>query len=194
MELSDSAYTVLGMLRLGARSGYEIQRAAEASTRFFWAISPHQVYSNLTALEDEGLIVSEPSPRGERKRTLYELTTKGEDKLRDWVLQPGELSFELRDLGVLKLFFADVVSNYEALEIVRRMRDRSERALEQFEWKILPLAQKIQARGDSAPLLAARYGQGLQEGILAVCDELERELEQQTATARRPRRSRIARS
>src|ERR1700758_4006813 len=134
MELSDSTYTVLGMLRLGARSGYEIQRAAEASTRFFWAISPRQVYSNLAALEDQGLIVSEPSPRGERKRTFYELTAEGEEELRKWVLQPGELSFELRDLGVLKLFFADAVSNDEALELVRRIRERSERALEQFEW------------------------------------------------------------
>jgi PadR family transcriptional regulator, regulatory protein AphA len=193
VELSDSAYTVLGMLRLGAQSGYEIQRAAEASTRFFWAISPNQVYSNLAALEAEGLIVSEPSPRGERKRTFYELTAEGEQELRNWVLQPGELSFELRDLGVLKLFFADAVSNDEALGLVRRIRDRSERALEQFEWKILPLALKIQGRGDAAPLLAARYGRGLQEGILAVCDELERELKQQTATARRPRQSRIAR-
>src|SRR5580700_5514602 len=109
MELTDSAHAVLGMLRLGARSGYEIQRAAEASTRFFWAISPHQVYSNLALLEQEGLIASEPSPRGERKRTLYELTPKGEQELRAWVLEPGEFSFELRDLGLLKLFFADVV-------------------------------------------------------------------------------------
>ncbi|HUE28228.1 MAG TPA: hypothetical protein VMP89_15750, partial [Solirubrobacteraceae bacterium] len=82
--------------------------------------------------------------------------------------------------------------NQEALEIVRRMRERSERALEQFDWKILPLARKIQARGDAAPLMAARYGRGLQEGILAVCGELERELEDQTATARPPRRTRIA--
>jgi PadR family transcriptional regulator, regulatory protein AphA len=176
MELSDSACAVLGMLRLGARSGYEIQRAADASTRFFWALSPHQVYSNLAALEREGLIVSEPSPRGERKRTLYALTAEGEEELRRWVLQPGELSFELRDLGLLKLFFADVVSDDEALELVRRLRHRSERTLEQFEWKILPLAQKIQGRGNTAPLLAARYGQRLHEGILAACAELEVEL------------------
>jgi DNA-binding PadR family transcriptional regulator len=183
MELSDSACAVLGMLQLGARSGYEIQRAADASTRFFWALSPHQVYSNLAALEREGLIVSEQSPTGERKRTLYALTAKGEQELRDWVLQPGELSFELRDLGLLKLFFADVVSNDEALELVRRMRQRSERTLEQFEWKILPLAQKINGRGNAAPLLAARYGQRLHEGILAACAELEAALAAQPATS-----------
>src|SRR5689334_22870943 len=103
MELSDSAYAVLGMLRLGARSGYEVQRAADPSTRFFWAISPNQVYSSLATLEREGLILSEPSPTGERKRTLYELTERGEQELRNWVLEPGELSmFELRDLGLLK--------------------------------------------------------------------------------------------
>src|SRR5258708_28582227 len=173
MELSDSAYTVLGMLRLGARSGYEIQRGAEASTRFFWSISPHQVYSNLTTLEHQHLIVSESSPRGERKRTFYVITAEGEQALREWLLQPGELSFELRDLELLKLFFADIVSSDEALELLRRIRTRSERALEQFERKIVPLAQKIQGRGNAAPLLPAHYGQRLHAGILATCDELE---------------------
>src|SRR5947199_5372765 len=47
MPVRSSTYLVLGMLRLGASSGYAIKRAADVSTRFFWATSFAQVYPEL---------------------------------------------------------------------------------------------------------------------------------------------------
>jgi len=51
VELKPPAYLMLGMVRLGARSGYAIKRAADASTRFFWPTSLAQVYPALGRLE-----------------------------------------------------------------------------------------------------------------------------------------------
>ena len=50
-ELGAPAYVVLGMVRLGARSGYEIKQAVEMSIRFFWTISQVQIYPSLKRLE-----------------------------------------------------------------------------------------------------------------------------------------------
>ncbi len=47
MELSKTSYVILGMLRKGPKSGYEIKAKADISTRFFWAISYGQIYPEL---------------------------------------------------------------------------------------------------------------------------------------------------
>ena len=56
MELGHTSYVILGMLRKGAKSGYEIKAKADISTRFFWAISYGQIYPELKRLERAGLI------------------------------------------------------------------------------------------------------------------------------------------
>jgi DNA-binding PadR family transcriptional regulator len=50
MELTHTAYVVLGMLRHEPRSGYEIKTVVDKSTRFFWAASYGQIYPELKRL------------------------------------------------------------------------------------------------------------------------------------------------
>ena len=50
-ELTTAAYVVLGMVRIGARTGYEIKQLTAQSIRYFWTISPVQIYPSLTQLE-----------------------------------------------------------------------------------------------------------------------------------------------
>lgn len=51
MKLTPPSFLTLGMIRLGARSGYAIKKAADMSTRFFWPTSLAQVYPELARLE-----------------------------------------------------------------------------------------------------------------------------------------------
>ena len=80
-DLPAPAYVVLGMVRLGAKSGYEIKRAVERSIRFFWTISQAQIYPSLARLESAGLIVGRADPRGNRPRRTFEITARGEAAL-----------------------------------------------------------------------------------------------------------------
>src|SRR5256714_12543314 len=66
MTLTPTARVVLGMLRLGKRTGYEIKQLVDVSTRFFWAASYGQIYPELKRLEERGLVESEPQPTGGR--------------------------------------------------------------------------------------------------------------------------------
>src|SRR6266540_1482322 len=79
MELSSTAYVVLGMLRENARTGYEIKQVVDNSTRFFWAASYGQIYPELKELAKRGLVRGESEPHGARKRTVYRLTPDGRD-------------------------------------------------------------------------------------------------------------------
>jgi DNA-binding PadR family transcriptional regulator len=77
MKLRPPAYLMLGMLRLGARSGYAIKKATDISTRFFWPTSLAQVYPELARLEREGLVTRREDPHGARARSAYEITDEG---------------------------------------------------------------------------------------------------------------------
>src|SRR6476646_9654904 len=122
MELSPTAYVILGMVSREPRSGYEIKTLVDDSTRFFWAASYGQTYPELKRLAKAGLVEGLDAPRGERKRTVYAITASGEEALRDWLKQPPG-TYETRDEGLLKLFFAGVLAPAEAAQILRSMRE-----------------------------------------------------------------------
>jgi DNA-binding PadR family transcriptional regulator len=124
-QLSSTAYVILGMLTGGPKSGYEIKSLVDNSTRFFWAASYGQIYPELKRLDAGGLAVASDSPTGGRRRTVYEITADGEEELKAWLRQPPQ-TFEMRDEGLLKLFFAEVLEPAEALEVVRSMRRHRE--------------------------------------------------------------------
>ena len=106
MELSPTAYVILGMLAWRPMSGYEIKALVDKSTRFFWAASYGQIYPELRRLAEAGLIEGKASPQGGRQRNVYRLTRAGQRELEAWLgVDAG--GFETRDEGLLKLFFAE---------------------------------------------------------------------------------------
>ena len=123
MELTPTAYVILGMVSREARSGYEIKAAVDNSTRFFWAASYGQIYPELKRLSEAGLVEGVDASRGERKRTVYAITDAGMTALTDWLRQPPQTS-EMREEGLLKLFFADVLPPEDAIATLRVMRER----------------------------------------------------------------------
>ena len=123
MELSATAYVILGMVSREPRSGYEIKAAVDNTTRFFWAASYGQIYPELKRLSEAGLVEGIDASRGDRKRTVYAITADGEAELKDWLRKPPETA-EMREEGLLKLFFSGVLKPVEAVETLRTMRSR----------------------------------------------------------------------
>jgi PadR family transcriptional regulator, regulatory protein AphA len=132
MELSPTGRVILGMIRLGKRTGYEIKQLVDVSARFFWSASYGQIYPELKRLEQAGLISGEPDPSGGRARTVYSLTPAGERALDDWLGGDDELVWELRDEGLLKLFFSAGRDPEAVREHMRAARRRSEEVAERL--------------------------------------------------------------
>src|SRR6516162_1048095 len=171
-ELGVPACVVLGMVHLGARSGYEIKQRVENSTRFFWTISQAQIYPSLQLLEDAGLIVGRADPQGRRPRRVFETTEAGEAALRDWLTRDEPIPFELRDTGLLKVFFADALDREQALELVRALRQRSENKVAALR-AIEPAAKATEAEGNLYPHLTLRLGIAYHQAIIDVCADFE---------------------
>lgn len=105
VSLGSTSYVVLGLLDLvGEATPYELKQMLAASVGNFWSIPHSQLYSEPTRLARAGYL-NERRESGGRKRKHYALTAKGRRALKDWTASPAERHWELRDPGLLKLFF-----------------------------------------------------------------------------------------
>ena len=175
MELAPTAYVILGMLGLGARTGYDIKGIVDRSTRFFWAASYGQIYPELRRLEQAGLVTGKLAPTGGRKRKEYELTAAGRKALAEWAAAPPQMP-ELRDENLLKLFFGDAAPREQALEQLRMRRAGHE--------EFLAILKEIDARpGDDPPFVALVLDYGIEYAKFNIewCKRQERRLGEKEA-------------
>jgi PadR family transcriptional regulator, regulatory protein AphA len=174
VELNPTGRVILGMIAFGKRTGYDIKAFVDKTTRYFWAASYGQIYPELKRLEDQGLVRGRPEPSGGRARTVYELTEAGAAALEHWLESGEETLSELRDEGMLKLFFSDSLPE-QRIEIVRAMRTREEHALAHLR-SIEPHASK----GPKGSYLTLQMGIGLTEWTIEWCKATERQLATET--------------
>jgi PadR family transcriptional regulator, regulatory protein AphA len=169
-SLSPTARVILALLKLEPMTGYDIKRTTDVSTRYFWRASYGQIYPELHRLEEAGLVRVREQPRGRRRRRVYELTRKGERALSEWLGSDFDL-FELRDEGLLRLFFGDLIAEDELLALVRRRKDWYVRSRDEFRALEVDLGEI-----DEPSAHVLRYGIELMEWNIAWWSDLEERL------------------
>jgi DNA-binding PadR family transcriptional regulator len=104
-RLTPTSYIVLGLVELsGEATPYELKQAVRWTLGNFWSLQHAQLYSEPERLAKGGYL-RERREEGGRRRRRYSLTPKGRRALEEWRQTPTERLSELRDLGLLKLFF-----------------------------------------------------------------------------------------
>lgn len=169
--LNNTSRVILGLLHYGEHTGYELKAIVDDSTQFFWAASYGRIYPELHRLEDQCLITSREEPRGGRPRRLYALTEEGEAAFMAWLCSPTELTFELRDEGFLRFFFADVVAPETARANLAAMRDRHQGIADRLR-ELEPL---VRDEGRAFALLTLRGGIELHTSFAEWCRRTEQE-------------------
>ncbi|MEK8128703.1 PadR family transcriptional regulator [Paenibacillus filicis] len=174
MELTPTAWTILGFLSLQPRSGYEIREAAKRSLSFFWGISDGQLYPQLKVLEALELIEAPRGAEGPRSRQQWQLTEMGRRALRKWLSAPSA-PLQIRDENMVKFLFASQEGPELLLPLIRERRAS-------FEW-FLSAIQAVQpgmtwedqeaAASLDGPALVKRYGMDFAETVLHWCAEAE---------------------
>ena len=187
-NLSPTARVILGLLRFGASSGYDLKVTIDRSTRFFWSASYGQIYPELRRLEKAGLVRSQEAPRGGVPRRLFELTEEGERVVEDWLTADGPDVFEFRDEGLLRLFLGDLVDRDDLIALARRRREWFQRVAERFR----EIEDEVGDLDESASAAVLDYGIDLMEWNARWFAGLERRLRNGDRPRPRPRGSRPA--
>ena len=162
------------MLAVEPKSGYDIKAMTDRSTRFFWAASYGQIYPELRRLAEKGLVEGSDESQGGRKRTLWHITPAGREAFAGW-LASGELTHELRDEGLLKLFFAGTAGKEEIVAVLREKRAAHEAALAELR-AIEPFAKTAKRFG---PHQVLGYGIEFNEFAIRWCDETLQQIEKE---------------
>jgi PadR family transcriptional regulator AphA len=107
-QLTPTSYLVLGLLaREGPSTPYELKRHVAATLGHFWSFPHSLLYGEPARLADLGLL-NERREEGGRRRRIFTITQAGQEALGAWLAQPSREPTELRDPGLLQLFFADL--------------------------------------------------------------------------------------
>ena len=183
-QLSPTAYVILGLVSKEPRSGYEIKAVVDGSTRFFWAASYGQIYPELKRLAEAGLVSGAEAPTGGRRRTVYAITADGEEELKAWLRQPPE-TYEMREEGLLKLFFANLLPPAEAVEILRAMRAHRLEVNAQLR----AIEAGAEQKEDPYPLLVLRGGIEFTQWFADWCERMEEQILAAAEESPAPQRS-----
>jgi DNA-binding PadR family transcriptional regulator len=151
--LTPTGRVILGIVGVaGPHSGYEIKQLVDSSARFFWAVSYGQLYPELKRLEQAGLVAPTDAPTGGRARVRWSITPAGRRALHDWMTaQDDGGTFEMRDEGLLRLFFLGGLPEAERAAVLERIVARHRATVAQLE-AIRPLAASAPDEYPSAVL------------------------------------------
>ncbi len=177
IKLTPTSHLVLGMVRLGVSSGYAIKKAADGSTQNFWPISLALVYPELARLEEGGLLRRRSDPRGNRERSAYSITAKGEKALVAWLRSPKVAPIQIRDEAMLKLFLADALGDEDQRTLLAGLRERNRARRRVLEEEAVPRAAALEAQGIHYVAAAARFSADLLRYAEGWLGRLERKIE-----------------
>jgi DNA-binding PadR family transcriptional regulator len=190
-RLNATAGALLGLLRAGPRSGYDLVREADKVIGGFWTITRSQVYRELADLAERGLI--QRGDTGPRDRQPFEITARGRDAFRDWVNTAPEPE-NLRIPLLLRLTFADEIEPERLRQTLADHRDIHARRLEEYH----KLDRALVAGGVPAEQrVTLAYGIAYESAVLGWFDglpELPKTRDERRTPARVPRRTALNRS
>ena len=171
-DLTLFSYMVLALVGRGGASPYELQRMARQGRIYDWA-GESQYYVEPKRLAELGYLDATREPGKTRERTVYRLTDKGLEALREWA--GSSLSFpRLQHEALVMLLAADLVDEADLRASLASLRtdiaDLSAR---------LDVAEAAAARlphRERYLMMGHRLSRRLLEVHLEWLDEIEREL------------------
>ena len=170
-------YTLLGFLNYQSRSGYDLKQLMDVSTSNFWHAKQSQIYTTLKKLEQDELVISHIEPQESRpNRRVYEITTAGQDDLREWLSQPQMTIDQRKETLLLKLFFSAQLNPQAILTELRLQRNLHQAELEKYQTTTQDVIRQFAAStdmADDAQLWEAtrRFGELYEEMYVRWLDE-----------------------
>src|SRR6266498_1764473 len=104
-RLTTTSYAVLAQVAVHPWSTYELVRQRVRYFRYVWPRAESAIYREVKRLSSMGLLEANKEYVGKRARTVYSITEKGRETLREWLatpVSPFAMDFE----ATIRLFVA----------------------------------------------------------------------------------------
>jgi DNA-binding PadR family transcriptional regulator len=121
--------SLLAILDSGPRHGYGLKSEFEAATGNVWPLNVGQVYSTLSRLERDGLVLASEDDDGQK---IYRISDEGRRELQHWYETPVEREVVPRQELAIKLVFALRSGPGRVREVVQQQRKVTMASLQEF--------------------------------------------------------------
>jgi DNA-binding PadR family transcriptional regulator len=182
-ELSLFSYEILGLVGSHGAGAHDLLRMARSSRMLDWA-GESQYYVEPKRLATLGYLAAHKEPGRTRERTVYTLTGKALDALREWAQTPVEFT-PVKSEALTRMLIADLVGEKPTREGIATLRDDLDDVSTRLD--------EAEARAAGLPhrekylLLTLGFLRGLLELHREWIEEVERELSPAADSGRRPR-------
>lgn len=122
-------YSLLAILDAGPRHGYALKSEFEAATGNVWPLNVGQVYSTLSRLERDGLVLVAEEDDGQK---VYRISDTGRQELRQWFGTPVVREVAPRQELAIKLVFAMRAGPEQVRDVVQRQLVATTASLQEF--------------------------------------------------------------
>jgi DNA-binding PadR family transcriptional regulator len=121
---------LLALLEQGPMYGYQLRSEFERRTGSTWPLNVGQVYTTLTRLERDGLVVE--SGADAEGHVVYRVTDAGRDEVATWFTTPVERTQPPRDELAIKLALAVTVPGVDVGSVIQQQRTATITALQDY--------------------------------------------------------------
>ena len=122
-------YSLLAILDAGPRHGYALKSEFEAATGNVWPLNVGQVYSTLSRLERDGLVLVAEEDDGQK---TYRISDAGRQELRRWFGTPVVREVVPRQELAIKLVFAMRAGPEQVRDVVQHQLVATMASLQEF--------------------------------------------------------------
>jgi DNA-binding PadR family transcriptional regulator len=171
-DLTLFSYEILGLVGRGGAGPHELKQLVRKGRMLAWA-GESQYYAEPKRLANLGYLEARKEPGKTRERTVYTLTEKGLEALREWGGSPLRFT-PLKSEAALRLLAADIVGEAATRASFASLRGDLDDLRARVE-EMAVSAESLPHRREYL-LLVAAYLERILEAHEQLVDDVEREL------------------
>jgi DNA-binding PadR family transcriptional regulator len=121
-KLTTTSYAVLAQVAVHSWSTYELVQQRVRYFRYVWPRAESAIYREVKRLTAMGLLDGRKEHVGKRARTVYSITDKGREMLREWLatpVSPFAMDFE----AMIRVFVAPIGTKEQIVSTLNQVRD-----------------------------------------------------------------------
>lgn len=133
-DLNPLSYVVLSLVGNGGAGAHDLVQMTRQGGPVYWGGAPSRLYSEPKRLAKLGYLSSQTEPGRTRARTVYRLTDRGREALREWLAAPARFP-KIKNEPHLRLLAGDLLTDEEIVASFNGMAaelDELERLVEEM--------------------------------------------------------------